>query len=272
VTPGLPYGSMRPQVNERNIALEAGIVNDLTPRRSIRDNGDLSNPVHHKSIADRRPLMPLKAVLLDFDGVIAETANHHIAAWQRTLATLGWQISDEVAARSAEIDDRDFLVELFAGRGIVSQKIEEWVLRKQALTVQMLRDSPRLYPGVVELIRLLRTRAKLAVVSATWHENIQAVLIAAGLVDCFEAIVGKEDVTSVKPAAEAYLLALKKLQVSAKAAVAIEDSPAGLQSARAAGIRVVAVGHRHPFGDWVGDSLYVSGFEPVEGLLRNLGL
>ena len=144
--------------------------------------------------------MALKAVLLDFDGVIAETANHHIAAWQRTLSTLGWQIPDEVAARSAEIDDRDFLVEVFAGRGIVSHKIEEWVLRKQALTVQMLRDSPRLYPGVVELIRLLRNKAKLAVVSGTWRENIRTVLSAAGVEDCFETIVGKEDVTSVKPA------------------------------------------------------------------------
>jgi HAD superfamily hydrolase (TIGR01509 family) len=216
--------------------------------------------------------MPLQAVLLDFDGVIAETDNHHIAAWQRTLSTLGWQIPDEVAARSAEIDDREFLAELFAGRGVVSHKIEEWVLKKQVLTVQMLKDSPRLYPGAVDLIRLLREKAKLAVVSGTWRDNIRAVLCAAGVDDCFEAIVGKEDVTSVKPAAEAYLLALKKLQVPAAAAVAIEDSPSGLISARAAGIRVIAVGHRHPFGDWVGDSLYVSGFEPVEGLIRNLGL
>ena len=215
--------------------------------------------------------MALKAVLLDFDGVIAETDNHHIAAWQRTLATLGWQITDEVAARSAEIDDREFLAELFAGRGIVSHRIDEWVRRKQFLTVQMLRDSPRLYPGVADLIRLLRQKARLAVVSGTWRENIQAVLGAAGLSDCFETIVGKEDVSSVKPAAEAYLLALKKLQLPATAAVAIEDSPSGLVSARAAGIRVIAVGHRHPFGDWVGDSLYVSGFEPVDGLLRNLG-
>ena len=138
--------------------------------------------------------MPLKAVLLDFDGVIAETDNHHIAAWQRTLSTLGWQITDEVAARSAEIDDRDFLVELFANRGIVSHKIEEWVLKKQVLTIQMLRDSPRLYPGVSELIRLLRDKAKLAVVSGTWRENIRAVLGAAGLENCFETIVGKEDV------------------------------------------------------------------------------
>jgi beta-phosphoglucomutase-like phosphatase (HAD superfamily) len=79
-------------------------------------------------------------------------------------------------------------------------------------------------------------------------------------------------VKAVKPAAEAYVLALDKLRVPAPEAVAIEDSPSGLLSARAAAIRVIAVGHRHPFGDWVGDSLYVSGFEPVEGLLRNLGL
>ena len=68
--------------------------------------------------------------------MIAETENHHVAAWQRTLSTLGWQVADEVAARSAEIDDREFLAKLFAARGVVSDKIEEWVRRKQALTVQ----------------------------------------------------------------------------------------------------------------------------------------
>ena len=68
--------------------------------------------------ADSAQLMPPKAILFDFDGVIADTGNHHIAAWQRTLAVMGWQIADEVAARSAEIDDREFLAELFAERGI----------------------------------------------------------------------------------------------------------------------------------------------------------
>jgi len=112
----------------------------------------------------------------------------------------------------------------------------------------------------------------LGIVSGTCRENIRVVLEASGLGEYFETIVSKEDVTSVKPAPDAYQLALRKLRVSAKSAVAIEDSPTGLASARAAGIRVIAVGHRHPFGDWVGESLYVSGFEPVEGLLRNLGL
>jgi beta-phosphoglucomutase-like phosphatase (HAD superfamily) len=118
----------------------------------------------------------------------------------------------------------------------------------------------------------LHGRVRLAIVSGTWRENIQVVLEAAGLVECIDAIIAKEDVTTVKPAPEAYELALKKLRTSAKLAVAIEDSPSGVASARAAGLRVIAVGHRHPFGDWVGDSLYISGFEPVQGLLDHLEL
>jgi HAD superfamily hydrolase (TIGR01509 family) len=224
------------------------------------------------SQADPSPVMPPKAIFLDFDGVIAETDNHHIAAWQRTLSVMGWQIPDDVAARAAEIDDREFLARLFAERGVSSAGIEEWVRRKQVLTVQMLRDSPRLYPGSVELIRALHGQTRLAVVSGTWRENIQAVLEAAGLASFFEILVAKEDVKSVKPAADAYELALKKLRIAPRSAIAIEDSPSGVASARAAGIRVIAVGHRHPFGVWVGDGLYVSGFEPVEGLLKHLKL
>jgi HAD superfamily hydrolase (TIGR01509 family) len=216
--------------------------------------------------------MPLKAVLFDFDGVLADTENHHIAAWQRTLSVMGWQVPDEVAARSSEIDDREFLAELFAERGIPADKVDDWVRRKQVFTVQMLRDAPRLYPGVVELIQRLRGKARLAVVSGTWRENIQCVLEAAGLTASFEMMIGKEDVTLVKPDPQAYVLALQRLRLPARAVVAIEDSPSGLSSARAAGIRRIAVGHRRPFGDWVGDATYISGFEPVEGLLKHLGL
>jgi HAD superfamily hydrolase (TIGR01509 family) len=216
--------------------------------------------------------MALKAVLFDFDGVIADTENQHIAAWQRTLSVMGWQVPDEVAAQSAGVDDREFLRELFAKHSIVSDKIEDWVRRKQALFVRMLRDSPRLYPGAADLIRTLHGQVRLAIVSGTWRENIETVLGAAGLGDAIDTIVGKEDVTVVKPAPEAYRVALKGLRCSARSSVAIEDSPSGIASARAAGIRVVAVGHRRTFGDWVGDATYVTGFEPATGLLKLLRL
>jgi beta-phosphoglucomutase len=216
--------------------------------------------------------MARKAVLLDFDGVIAETDNHHIAAWQRTLAALGWQVADDVAARAAEVDDRVFLADLFGERGVSSTKIEEWVRRKQALCVQMMRSSPRLYRGVRELVRELQGRARLAVVSGTWRENVETVLESAGIAGAFETIIAKEDVTSPKPHPEPYLRALKRLRISPRSAVGFEDSPVGLASARAAGLKVIAVGHRRPFGDWVGDAIYISGFEPVQEVLRHLDL
>jgi HAD superfamily hydrolase (TIGR01509 family) len=216
--------------------------------------------------------MAPQAILLDFDGVIADTENHHIAAWQRTLMALGWLVADEVAARSAEVDDREFLRELFAAHGIEDGDITGWVAKKQALTISLLKDAPRIYPGVATLIEQLRGRVRLAVVSGTWRENVEAVLGASGLSGSFEQIIAKEDVKAVKPDPEAYRQALSCMKLRPAAAVAIEDSPSGLASARAAGIPCVALGHRREFGEWVGDAIYVSGLEPVSGVLRRLGI
>jgi HAD superfamily hydrolase (TIGR01509 family) len=217
--------------------------------------------------------MPPRAILFDFDGVIADTENHHVAAWQRTLGFMGLQVADEEAARSAEVDDREFLIELFTAREIPVDRVDEWVGRKQALTVELLRNAPRVYPGVAELVGALRGKARLALVSGTWRANVATVLDAAGLAGAFDLIVAKEDVGRQKPDPEAYALALKKLRLSGVSAAAIEDSPSGLSSARAAGIRrLIALGHRRPSGDWIGDATYLEGFRPVEKILELLGM
>src|SRR4051812_47090639 len=114
---------------------------------------------------------PRRAVCFDFDGVIADTENVHVAAWQRTLARFGWEAPDDLCARAMEEDDRVFLAAIFARRKIEGGDVEGWVRRKQELTVALLGESPRLYPGVAELVRSLQGRARLAVVTTTWREN-----------------------------------------------------------------------------------------------------
>ena len=216
--------------------------------------------------------MPPRAILFDFDGVIAATENHHVAAWQRTLGFLGLTIGDQAAACAAEVDDRDFLREFFEGRDIPVDKVDEWVDRKRALTVELLKHAPRVYPGVVELVGVLRDRARLAVVSGAWRECVETVLNAAGIADAFGVIVAKEDVTERKPHPEAYTLALKKLRLAPGSVAAIEDSPTGLASAREAGIRrLIAVGHRRPLGDWIGDAAFVEKLGPGAEVLERLG-
>jgi beta-phosphoglucomutase len=186
------------------------------------------------------------------------------------LTAIGWQVPDEVAARAAEVDDHTFVSDLFGERGVSSTKTDEWVRRKQALAVEMMRASPRLFPGAAALVRELERRFRLAVVSGTWRENVEAVVEAAGIASAFDAIVAKEDVTSPKPDPEPYLRALKRLRISARSTIAIDGSAAGIASARNAGLRAIAVGHRRMFGDWVRDAIFVPGLEPMEDLLRHL--
>ncbi len=216
--------------------------------------------------------MAPRAILFDFDGVIADTENHHVAAWQRTLLALGWHVPDEIAARSAEIDDRQFLGELFEAHDILDGDIQGWLQKKQELTLELLRDAPRVYPGVASLVGRLTGRVRLGVVSGTSRRNVDTVLEASGLASRFELIISKEDVKAVKPEPEAYLLALARLGLPARDVVAIEDSPSGLAAARGAEISCVAVGHRREFGEWVGGAVYFSGLEPISGLMEHFGL
>lgn len=217
--------------------------------------------------------MPTRALLFDFDGVIAETENQHVAAWQRTLSFMGLQVPDDVAARAAEVDDREFLADLFAAREIPVDHVDAWVIRKQELTVELLRQAPRIYPGVAELVRSFHGRLKLAVVSGTWRENIAAVLHATGLAGAFDLIVAREDVARRKPDPEAYLLALEKLRLSPKSVLVLEDSPSGIASARAAGIeRIIAVGHRRPRGEWTGNAEFLDTIGSFARLLPQYGI
>ena len=218
--------------------------------------------------------MPPRALLFDFDGVIADTENVHVAAWQRTFAAMGWEVADEVCARAVEIDDRAFLAEVFEKRKILDGNVEGWVSRKQELTLSLLADSPRVYPGLIALVDRLKRfgTVKLAVVSTTWRANIVTVLKAAEIYPAFSLIVGKESVKSVKPDPEAYKLAVQSLGLRPGDAVALEDSASGLASARGAGVRAVAVGHRQAAGDWVGNHEFVADLRKTDVVLAAIGL
>ena len=87
------------------------------------------------------------AVLFDFDGVLADTENVHVAAWQRTLARIGWELADEAAARAAEIDDRYFLQELFGRRNIEGADLDGWIRRKPRPRGDPLRRRPAALSG-----------------------------------------------------------------------------------------------------------------------------
>jgi beta-phosphoglucomutase len=196
----------------------------------------------------------LQAVFFDFDGVIADTEPLHLRAYQAVLAGEGITLGhDDYYARYLGYDDVGLFQALAKDRGLTlsSEKIDDWVDAKSRIVEQMLSSGAILFPGAVDCVKMLAGHIPLAVASGALEPEIDLVLRHAGVRDHFVAIASASDGVRGKPEPDLYLLAIAKLRakadaVSPAACIAIEDSHWGLEAARRAGLRCVAVTNTYP--------------------------
>jgi HAD superfamily hydrolase (TIGR01509 family) len=106
-------------------------------------------------------------------------------------------------------------------------------------------SAPPLIPGAVEAVRRVAAQWPLAIASSSNPELIEVVIRVSGLADVFETAVSSQEVPRGKPAPDVYLEAARRLGIDAARCAAVEDSHNGIRSARAAGMRVVAVPNPH---------------------------
>jgi len=197
-----------------------------------------------------------EALIFDFDGVIVDTEPLHYKSFQRVLEPLelGFSWRDYVDTYMG-YDDRDAFVEAFeaGGRKINSDDLLSLIRQKALLFQDVIRDGVSAYPGVIDLIHRLRAeKIPLAICSGALRSDIDPILAILGLEECFDIIVTAEDVSRSKPDPECYQLALDKLcrlykiPHAKSSTIAIEDTPAGIISAKLAGIQVIAVSNSYP--------------------------
>jgi HAD superfamily hydrolase (TIGR01509 family) len=103
------------------------------------------------------------------------------------------------------------------------------------------RDHLPLIEGAADAVHRLAARYPLGLASSSNREIIDTVLDVAGLATCFKATVSSEEVARGKPAPDVYLEAARRLAVEPADCAAIEDSHGGIRSAKAAGMRVIAI-------------------------------
>jgi HAD superfamily hydrolase (TIGR01509 family) len=184
------------------------------------------------------------AVVFDFDGVLVDTEPLHLAAFQEAFVPRGWALDDaSYAARYLGYDDLD-LIRTFAddhGFPLGADEVDELARRKGQAFRSRLSPADVLYPGAAACVARLAARFPLAIASGSLHAEIVHILEGAGLRAPFRAIVGADDVERSKPAPDSYVRAAALLGVPPDRAVAVEDSPWGLEAARAAGLRTIAV-------------------------------
>ena len=193
--------------------------------------------------------------MFDFDGVIANSEPLHFQAFRHVLHEIGIALpEDDYYTRYLGFDD----VGVF--RAVARRRNEIWsadttasLVDRKAVRLEALeRGGSILFPGAEAAIRRLAAEMPLAIASGALKPEIHRVLERTDLAACFRAIVAAEDTHTSKPAPDPYLKAVSFLGATigttlrCEECVAIEDSQWGLQSARAAGLRTIAVTHTYP--------------------------
>jgi len=200
--------------------------------------------------------MQAEAVIFDFDGVIVDTEPIHYAAFQRVLDPLGLQFTwEEYVETYIGFDDRDAFRHVFSSHGtnLSTEELHGLIDQKALLFAEVIRAGVTAYPGVLELISHLHAhKSPLAICSGALRSDIDPILAMLGISDYFDVIVTADDVAASKPDPECYQLTFQRLQSAHQcsftkdATLVIEDTPAGISAAKAAGLPVCAVTNSYP--------------------------
>ena len=215
----------------------------------------------------------LRAIVFDFDGVIANSEPLHFRGYRDVLSGVGVQLAEgDYYARYLGYDDVEAFQAIAADHGLpwTSEQIAALVERKAERLETLERDVSILFPGAADAIRRAAAQVPLAIASGALGAEIRRVLDREDLSRYFAVIVAAEDASASKPAPDPYLRAVQLLGEAAGGTlhagdcVAIEDSHWGLDSARAAGLRTVAVAHTYPATELTAANLVIADISALD--------
>jgi HAD superfamily hydrolase (TIGR01509 family) len=190
-----------------------------------------------------RSAPPTAAVIFDLDGVLIDSEPVWESVRRDYVARHHGRWQPDSQERLMGMSTPEWAAYL-AGELGVERPPEVVAAEVTELMGERYGERPRLLPGAVAAVRRLAERWPLGVASSSNRELIDLALELLGAADDFVATVSSEEVPRGKPAPDVYLEAARRLDVSPTEAAAIEDSHNGIVSAKAAGMRVLAIPNR----------------------------
>jgi len=222
----------------------------------------------------------IRALIFDFNGVLADDDPIHMEAFRQVVVEEGLCFTDEEYLDTyLPLNDWDCFKTLYHrhARPLSAGKLDDLIRRKSVYYFQAIEHKTVLFAEAASAVKAGAGRFPVAIASGARRDEILHILKSGALDGYFAAIVSAEDVQFGKPHPEPFLRAHEKLKerdpsLETSACVAIEDSIGGIQSAHAAGMRCLAVAHSYKPDrlsqarpEWIIDSLadFVSWMEKV---------
>lgn len=182
-----------------------------------------------------------RAVIFDVDGVLVDSYDAHFRSWRDVLREHGLDMSEDDFAQTFGRTSRE-IIRRFWGDDVDDDTARAIDDRKEALYRDLVRTAFPAMDGAITLIDALHDAGfALAVGSSAPPENVVLSLDGLGRRDAFQAVVTGRDVTRGKPDPQVFLLAAERLGLAPRDCAVIEDAPAGVRAATAAGMANVAL-------------------------------
>lgn len=221
----------------------------------------------------------IKAVIFDFDGVIADTEHLHFEVFRNVLNHQKQDLTEnEYYSQYLAYDDKTFFSKYYENNGLHLEKalLNRLLKNKSEEFDSLIKNNIKIYPGVVDFIEKLSVRYDLAIGSGALKKEIVQILDVINIAHLFKIIISADEISNCKPNPEVYNTVLSRLNnikgndISADECIVIEDSIYGIQAAKSAGMKCMAVTNSYPAkklteADLVVSDYSVSDIEQISG-------
>ncbi len=182
-----------------------------------------------------------RAVIFDVDGVLVDSHAAHMKSWLRLAAATDAPPVEQQFAAMFGRPGRDVISALWRDQASTAERVED-LYRRKRFFYREAADDISVTEGAPELVDALHEEGfRLAIASAGSREGMDIALRKLGRAPLFGVRVTIEDVNRGKPNPEVYTMATARLGLSPRCCAAIEDSPAGIEAAQLAGVRVIGL-------------------------------
>lgn len=195
----------------------------------------------------------IQAILFDFNGVVIDDERVQMKAYQAVFSDKGIDLTEEDYFECLGMSDPVFVKTIFEknGKSPSKDEIAAATVEKTKKWKEAVDAGIPLFEGIEDFIKRMETEFTLGLVSMACREEIDHILKTTGLDACFDTIVSSEDVTTTKPDPACYREGFRRVDlagvrkgnspITRRQCVVIEDSPAGIKSAKSARLKALGV-------------------------------